>query len=109
MCDMSTSLIRIFVSLDGDEALSDYYRGKGTYRRVANNLKKIRENGFTGEIVARMTVGEETEIDKQVLALAENPGLPISSVHWQLDALSGRTTFRSDISPIGRRTATTLG
>lgn len=83
----------IFVSLDGDEALSDYYRGQGTYRRVASNLKKIRENGFTGEIVARMTVGEETEIDRQVLALAENPELPISSVHWQLDALFWQNDF----------------
>jgi uncharacterized protein len=83
----------IFVSLDGDETLSDYYRGKGTYGRVARNLKTIRERGFTGEIVARMTVGEETEIDRQVLALADNPELQISSVHWQLDALFWQNDF----------------
>jgi uncharacterized protein len=83
----------IFVSLDGDEAMSDYYRGRGTYRRVANNLKNLHENGFRGEIVARMTVGEQTEIDKQVLALARNPELPISSVHWQLDALFWQNDF----------------
>jgi len=77
----------IFASLDGDETTSDYYRGKGTYQRVARNLKNIRERGFKGEIVARMTVGEETEIDNQVLALVENEALAISSVHWQLDAL----------------------
>jgi uncharacterized protein len=83
----------IFVSLDGDEALSDYYRGRGTYGRVANNLKYLRENGFEGEIIARMTVGEETEIDHQVLALVENAGLPVSSVHWQLDALFWQNDF----------------
>jgi putative peptide-modifying radical SAM enzyme len=83
----------IFVSLDGDEALSDYYRGKGTYKRVIGNIKKIRDNGYGGEIVARMTVGEETEIDHQVLALAENVGLPVSSVHWQLDALFWQNDF----------------
>ena len=77
----------IFASLDGDETLTDHYRGKGTYQRVARNLRSIREKGFKGEIVARMTVGEETEIDKQVLALIENDDLPASSVHWQLDAL----------------------
>jgi putative peptide-modifying radical SAM enzyme len=77
----------IFVSLDGDEELTDFYRGKGTYGRVASNLRRIRENGFVGEVVARMTVDEQTEIDKQVLALAFNRDMPISSVHWQLDAL----------------------
>ena len=77
----------IFVSLDGDEALTDYYRGKGTYRRVRDNLKHVRKQGFRGEIVARMTVAEATEIDHQVLALIDGNELPISSVHWQLDAL----------------------
>ena len=83
----------IFVSLDGDESLTDYYRGKGTYRRVSRNLKSIRDKGFKGEIVARMTVGEETAIDDQVLALLENEDLPISSVHWQLDALFWQNDF----------------
>jgi putative peptide-modifying radical SAM enzyme len=83
----------IFASLDGDEALTDYYRGRGTYRRVARNLKTIRERGFKGEIVARMTVGEETEIDSQVLTLVRNQDLPISSVHWQLDALFWQNDF----------------
>jgi putative peptide-modifying radical SAM enzyme len=75
----------IFVSLDGDEALTDHYRGDGTYRRVMNNLETIRENGYLGEIVARMTVGDATDIDTQVLELVRNP--LISAVHWQLDAL----------------------
>lgn len=77
----------IFVSLDGNEEVTDYYRGRGTYRKVASNLRKIRDAGFTGEIVARMTLEEATEIDTQVLALITNNELPISSVHWQLDAL----------------------
>ena len=76
----------IFISLDGDRALTDHYRGKGTYVKVSENLKKIRKNGYQGEIVARMTVAEATEIDTQVLALLTGE-LPISSVHWQLDAL----------------------
>ena len=75
----------IFVSLDGDEALTDHYRGKGTYRKVMNNLEIIRENGYLGEIVARMTVGDATDIDTQVLELVRNP--LVSAVHWQLDAL----------------------
>lgn len=83
----------VLVSVDGDEALTDYYRGQETYRTVANNLRRIRENGFRGEIIARMTVGEETEIDRQVLALAYSKELPVSSVHWQLDALFWQNDF----------------
>ena len=75
----------IFVSLDGDEALTDHYRGDGTYRKVMNNLETIRKNGYLGEIVARMTVGDATDIDTQVLELIRNP--LVSAVHWQLDAL----------------------
>jgi putative peptide-modifying radical SAM enzyme len=80
----------IFVSIDGDEALTDYYRGKGTFRRIRDNLTQIRDLGFRGEIVARMTVAEATEIDTQVLKLIqkmEQSELSISSIHWQLDAL----------------------
>ena len=83
----------ILVSVDGDEALTDYYRGKGTYRNVAKNVLRIRENGFKGEIVARMTVGEETDIDRQVIALIQSSDLPVSSVHWQLDALFWQNDF----------------
>jgi len=83
----------ILVSLDGDEALTDYYRGKGTYRRVVGNIQRILEAGYKGEIVARMTVAEETEIDCQVLALIQNSEVPFSSVHWQLDALFWQNDF----------------
>ena len=76
----------IFVSIDGDEALTDYYRGEGVYRRIIRNLRIIRERGFKGEIIARMTVMEETDIYKQVLWLLDNPDFSFSSVHWQIDA-----------------------
>lgn len=76
----------ILVSVDGDEALTDYYRGKGVYRRVIDNLKLIVRNGFRGEIIARMTVMEQTDIYRQVLWLVSNSDFPFSSVHWQLNA-----------------------
>lgn len=76
----------ILVSIDGDETLTDYYRGKGTFRKVVDNLKLIVENGFRGELIARMTVMEETDIEKQVKCLLENQDFSFSSVHWQLNA-----------------------
>ena len=76
----------ILVSIDGEEALTDYYRGKGTFRKVINNLKLIRHNGFDGELIARMTVMEQTDIQKQVKWLLDNEEFSFSSVHWQLNA-----------------------
>jgi uncharacterized protein len=79
-------LSAIFVSLDGDERLTDFYRGKGVYRRVIENVRFIRRNGFEGEIIARMTVMEETDIYKSVRWILNNPDHSFSSIHWQLDA-----------------------
>jgi len=76
----------VLVSVDGDEALTDFYRGAGTFRRVIENLRLIRQNGFSGEVIARMTVMEQTDIYKQVKWLVENREFPFSSVHWQLNA-----------------------
>jgi uncharacterized protein len=76
----------ILVSVDGDEELTDYYRGKGTFRRVMDNVKLIVRNGFRGELIARMTVMEQTDIHKQVTWLLDNDEFAFSSVHWQLNA-----------------------
>ena len=76
----------ILVSIDGEEALTDYYRGKGTFRKVIDNLKLIKRNGFEGELIARITVMEQTDIYKQVRWLLENDDFSFSSIHWQLNA-----------------------
>ncbi len=76
----------ILVSIDGEEALTDYYRGKGTFRKVIDNLKLIKQNGFQGELIARVTVMEQTDISKQIRWLLDNDGFSFSSVHWQLNA-----------------------
>jgi uncharacterized protein len=76
----------ILVSIDGDKALTDYYRGVGTFRKVMDNIKLIVKNGFHGELIARMTVMEQTDIYKQVTWLVNNDEFPFSSVHWQLNA-----------------------
>jgi len=76
----------VFVSIDGDEELTNYYRGKGVYRRIIENVKVIRRNGFEGEIIARMTAMEQTDICQQIMWLLDNPDYSFSSIHWQLDA-----------------------
>jgi uncharacterized protein len=79
-------LATIFVSVDGTEELTDYYRGKGVYKKVTENIKMIKRNGFEGEIVARMTLMEETDIYQSIRWLLNNSDYSFSSVHWQLDA-----------------------
>ncbi len=76
----------ILVSVDGEEDLTDYYRGVGTFRKVLDNLKLIVKNGYSGELIARMTVMEQTDIYEQVKWLVDNSEFPFSSVHWQLNA-----------------------
>ncbi len=76
----------ILVSIDGQEALTDANRGMGVYRKVIDNVKMIRANGYSGELIARMTVTERTDIVDAVRYLADNPDYSFSSIHWQLDA-----------------------
>ncbi len=77
----------ISVSIDGDRALTDYSRGTGVYDRDNGEPRKAREKGYAGEIIARMTVTEGTDIYRQVLHLLDNPDFAFYSIHWQLNAL----------------------
>ncbi|MCU0629087.1 MAG: TIGR04084 family radical SAM/SPASM domain-containing protein [Methanoregulaceae archaeon] len=76
----------ILVSVDGPEDLTDYHRGKGTFRRVVTQIKALRNRGYAGEVIARMTVTQKTDILTSVRYLAFNDDCPFSSVHWQIDA-----------------------
>ncbi len=73
----------ILVSIDGTEAVTDSKRGKGVYRRVMRNSELIRSMGYTGDLVARMTVAQGTDINENVRHLQDS-GL-FDHVHWQLD------------------------
>ncbi len=76
---------RILVSVDGNRERTDYNRGKGTYDLVLKNLKLIRANRYTGEIVARMTIDQEfPDVFEQAKFLIKL-GI-FDSVHWQIDA-----------------------
>lgn len=73
----------LLVSIDGPAALTDRHRGEGVYARVLANVERLVEDDFPGELIARMTVDEATRIEEAVLHC---DGLPVSGVHWQLDA-----------------------
>jgi uncharacterized protein len=73
----------ILVSVDGTRDVTDRERGNGVYDRVMRNLELLRREGFHGDIVARMTVVQGTNIYENVRHLL-GTGL-FDHVHWQLD------------------------
>lgn len=73
------SLDIILVSFDGDKNAQEKYRGKGTYQKVIENLKKLSPK-IKNKIIGRITVEEETDIFKS----ATNVLRYISVVHWQI-------------------------
>jgi uncharacterized protein len=78
--------VTILISLDGRKELTDAHRGTGVYDLVMENIRKIHAQGYTGELISRMTVTEKTDIVEAVHYLASNPDYSFSSIHWQIDA-----------------------
>ncbi|MCE7741694.1 MAG: radical SAM protein, partial [Candidatus Heimdallarchaeota archaeon] len=75
----------ILISLDGDEEITDFSRGKGTYQKIVQNIEDIRSRGFQGDLIARMAVHEKSKIFDDVLYLLNTDILTFDNVHWQLD------------------------
>ncbi len=77
---------KMLVSIDGDKRRTDYNRGFGTYDNVLKNLVEIREKGYSGEIVARMTL-DFSDVYQQVTHIVGLIERHIfDSIHWQIDA-----------------------
>jgi len=77
---------KILVSLDGNRERTDFNKGKGTYDLVLQNIQLIQEQGYKGELIARMTISPEanaSDLYGQVKHLIETG---FTSVHWQIDA-----------------------
>ncbi|RLG55860.1 MAG: putative peptide-modifying radical SAM/SPASM domain-containing protein [Thermoproteota archaeon] len=78
----------VLLSIDGREEVTDYYRGRGVYKRVLEAAAYIRKSGFKGDLIARMTVSEKSSILRDVLHLT-SLGV-FDHIHWQLDAVWSR-------------------
>ncbi len=73
----------ILLSIDGRREITDFYRQKGCYDKVMKALNFLKENGYKGEIIARMAVSYKTDIYKDVMHLLQF----FPYVHWQLDVV----------------------
>lgn len=73
----------MLVSLDGDKKITDFNRGDGSYDKVMDNVKLTKQNGFAGELIARMVVDENSSLLGDVKHLFT---AGFDAVHWQIDA-----------------------
>jgi len=72
----------ILASIDGTREVTDRERGEGVYERVVHNSRLVRERGFVGDLIARMTVEQDTCVYENVRHLVDT-GL-YDHIHWQL-------------------------
>ncbi len=73
----------ILVSLDGRPETTDANRGAGVHRQVMENVQAVRPR-FGGDLIARMTASQQTDIHDDVLHLL---GQGFDHVHWQINAI----------------------
>ncbi len=71
----------ILVSIDGRKHDTDRYRGTGVYDKIMTNLRLIRQRGFEGDLIARMTIPYGSDVYENVLHLIKKE---FDHVHWQL-------------------------
>lgn len=78
------NLANILVSIDGGEATTDGYRGRGIWRQVTRNLAKVRGR-VGGSITARVTWGNpDTSFDELDDLASAREG--IDYLYWQFVA-----------------------
>lgn len=75
----------ILVSIDGRKNITDVKRGAGVYDGILHNIRLIRQRGFSGDLIARMTIAQGTDIYENVTHLLELKDPGFDHVHWQLD------------------------
>lgn len=83
----------ILVSVDGTPKHTNFNRGVRVFEKIRENLNKIVAEGFSGELIARMTVDESCDIFENVTYLFENSEFKFSAVHWQMDAQFWRADY----------------
>lgn len=77
-------LSNVLASIDGGEAITDGYRGRGIYRQVIKNLREVRES-IAGSITARVTWGNPDTCFEELDQLV-GQGMPFDYLYWQFVA-----------------------
>jgi uncharacterized protein len=79
-----SKLSNVLVSIDGGEAITDGYRGRGIYRQVLKNLRQVRPQ-IGGSVTARVTWGNPATTFEELDELVAD-GSPFDWLYWQFVA-----------------------
>ncbi|HEY6897433.1 MAG TPA: radical SAM protein [Rhodocyclaceae bacterium] len=82
--EMLSRLSNVLVSIDGGEAITDGYRGRGIYRQVMRNLAKVRPQ-IGGSVTARVTWGNPDTTFEELDELVSGEGA-VDYLYWQFVA-----------------------
>jgi len=77
-------LSNVLASIDGGEAITDGYRGRGIYRQVIKNLKEVREQ-IGGSVTARVTWSNPDTSFEELDRLVGDDS-PFDYLYWQFVA-----------------------
>ena len=77
-------LSNVLISIDGGEATTDGYRGRGIYRQVLKNLRQTRDQ-IGGSVTARVTWGNPATTFDELDGLVEDDS-PFDYLYWQFVA-----------------------
>ena len=77
-------LSNVLVSIDGGQAITDGYRGRGIYRQVLKNLAQVRD-AIGGSVTARVTWGNPATTFEELDALLADDS-PFDYLYWQFVA-----------------------
>src|SRR5271157_4523862 len=69
----------LFVSIDGQKEIHDYYRGSGTYDLIIKNINAMKAK-FEGKSLARMTYTPKTHLNSAVQTFLSS----FDGVFWQI-------------------------
>ncbi len=82
--EVLSRLSNVLVSIDGGEAITDGYRGRGVYRQVLKNLRAVR-GAIGGSVTARVTWGNPATSFDEIDALVADDS-PFDYLYWQFVA-----------------------
>lgn len=93
---------RISISIDGPRDITDANRANGCYDKVIGAVRNVRERGFKGHVIARMTENPGVDIYNAVTHIMRECGDAFSACYWQLNVMFFNEDWKAENARIRR-------